>query len=75
MDAPTVGEEKEQIQLSWLEIVNDWDTIVSDLYATYGSAVDTVETWPDLRRMILGLMGRRTSLFAVAKAFEYKKQK
>lgn len=75
MDAPTVGEEKEQIQLSWLEIVNDWDTIVSDLYATYGSAVDTVETWPDLRRMIIGLMGRRTSLFAVGKALEYQKQK
>ena len=75
MPAPTADgadKDQDQIGVSWEDIVNDWDTIVSDLHATYGSSVDRVKTWPDLRRLILGLMGRKTSLFAVGKALEHQ---
>lgn len=73
MSAPTGSDDTDQLAVSWLEIVNHWDTVVADLFATYGSAVDAVETWPDLRRMIIGLMGRKTSIFAVTKAIEHQK--
>lgn len=71
MPAPTAAE-RDKIEVSWLDIINAWDTIVSDLYATYGTAVDTVQSWLDFRRMIIGLMGRKTSMFAVSKALEAK---
>ena len=74
MPAPKPPSEGGGIAVSWAEILGDWDTIVADLYATYGPAVDQVETWLDLRRLILGLMGRKTSQFAVGKALAHQKQ-
>lgn len=74
MPPPKQTSEGDGIAVSWAEILGDWDTIVADLYATYGSSVDRVKSWLDLRRLILGLMGRKTSQFAVGKALAYQKQ-
>ena len=74
MPAPKPPSEGDGIAVSWADILGDWDTIVADLYATYGTSVDRVESWLDLRRLILGLMGRKTSQFAVGKALEYQKK-
>lgn len=74
MPAPKPPSEGDGFAVSWAEILGDWDTIVSDLYATYGTSVDRVESWLDLRRLILGLMGRKTSQFAVSKALEHQKK-
>ena len=51
------------LHISWQEILASWDLIVSDLYAIYGSAVDTITSWLDLRRLILGLLARKESAF------------
>lgn len=74
MPAPKPPSEGDGIAVSWAEILGDWDTIIADLYATYGTSVDRVESWLDLRRLILGLMGRKTSQFAVGKALAHQKQ-
>lgn len=73
MPAPKPVGEGDGFTVSWTDILADWDTIVADLYAVYGTAVDTVWGWLDLRRMILGLMSRKESVFAVGKATERQK--
>ena len=74
MPPPRQVEAEDGVRVSWLDIVSDWDTIVADLWAVYGSAVDAVSGWLDLRRMILGLMGRRESVFATRLAAEHAKR-
>lgn len=58
--------------VSWQDILGEWDTVYADLNAVYGSGLHHVSDWPNLRRLILGLMARKESIFATTKALEHR---
>lgn len=74
MPPPGGGKEgtEEGIRVSWEDILAQWDVVYADLLAVYGMVVETVRDWPNFRRLILGLMGRKESVFSVTKALEYQ---
>lgn len=44
--------------MTWTAILTDWDLVVGDLAAVYGTTPALVDTWPDWKRLVWGLLAR-----------------